>query len=68
MENCGTSKNPTSPGPSGYVAIPKPWLVNLANDPGEEHDLSAEHPDKVKELQAAWDAWNSQLSEPGWLN
>ena len=59
---------PTSPGPSGYVALPKPWLVNLANDPGEEHDLSAEYPDKVKELQAAWDAWNSQLMEPGWLN
>ena len=47
--------------------FPKPWLINLATDIGEEHDLSAEHPDKVKELQAAWDQWNAQLAEPGWI-
>lgn len=27
-------------------------LYNIDSDPGEEHDLAAEHPDKVKELKA----------------
>lgn len=35
-------------------------LYNVAQDAAEEHDLSASHPDKVKALQNAWDAWNSQ--------
>ncbi len=34
-------------------------LFNLASDPGEKEDLSAKHPDKVKELSAAWDKWNA---------
>jgi arylsulfatase A-like enzyme len=58
---------PTGPGPSSYGVMPKPLLIDLATDTGEQHDLSAEHPDKVKELQTAWDEWNSQLAEPGWL-
>ena len=62
------SVKPTGPGPSNYVVIPKPQLFNLATDIGEAHDLAAENPDKVKELQTAWDAWNAQLQEPGWLN
>lgn len=33
-------------------------LYDLAQDAAEQHDLSAEHPDKVKELRALWDAWN----------
>ena len=41
-------------------------LFNLASDPGEQNDLSAHNPDKVKELQAAWDKWNSRNVEPLW--
>jgi arylsulfatase A-like enzyme len=33
-------------------------LFNLKDDIGESRDLSATRPDKVKELQAAWDEWN----------
>jgi arylsulfatase A-like enzyme len=30
-------------------------LFNLKDDIGENTDLTAKHPDKVEELQAAWD-------------
>ncbi len=32
-------------------------LFNLAEDVGERHDLAAQHPEKVKELQAVWDQY-----------
>ncbi len=32
-------------------------LFNLANDPGETHDLAKEHPEILKKLQAAWDRY-----------
>jgi arylsulfatase A-like enzyme len=41
-------------------------LYNLAQDLGETKDLSAQNPDKVKELQAAWDDWSGQLARPLW--
>ena len=41
-------------------------LYNLAQDIGEKNNLAAAQPAKVKELQAAYDAWNSQLAEPRW--
>jgi arylsulfatase A-like enzyme len=40
-------------------------LVNLATDVREEHDLSQQHPAKVKELRSLFETWNSQLAEPG---
>ena len=43
-----------------------PLLVNLANDIGETKDLSAEHPEKVKQLTALWDKWNAQNIPPRW--
>jgi arylsulfatase A-like enzyme len=43
-----------------------PRLINLSNDIGEAKDLSAEQPEKVKELQAAYDAWNAEQKEPLW--
>lgn len=55
-----------TPGVAHIPVFAKPKLFNLANDIGEEHDLADEQPDKVKELQAAWNNWNSQLAEPGW--
>src|SRR5262249_61385915 len=43
-----------------------PQLFNLDKDISESKDVAAEHPDKVKQLQAAYDAWNAQLSKPLW--
>ncbi len=63
-----SSIRPTTPGPAGYVTLPKPMLFNLADDIGEQHDLAAEHPEKVQALQTAWNEWNAQLAEPGWTH
>jgi arylsulfatase A-like enzyme len=41
-------------------------LYNLADDIGEAKDLVALMPDKLKELQAKWDAWNATLVKPLW--
>ncbi len=40
-------------------------LVNLATDIAELHDLSAEHPERVKELRAAWEKWNAEMAPVG---
>ncbi|HYF35007.1 MAG TPA: sulfatase/phosphatase domain-containing protein, partial [Prosthecobacter sp.] len=48
-----------------------PWaLYDLTNDRAEQHDLSQEHPDKAKELEARWIAEMESMrsvlqSEPG---
>lgn len=41
-------------------------LFDLSADPAEKNDLAAERPERVKELQAAWDAWNAELIKPLW--
>jgi arylsulfatase A-like enzyme len=41
-------------------------LYNLKDDLGESKDLAAAQPDKVKELQAKWDAWNADNVKPLW--
>ena len=46
--------------------IAGPRLYNLAGDIGETKDLCAEMPDKAKEMQARWDAWNATLMKPLW--
>jgi len=45
----------------------KPSLYNLAEDIGEKNDLSEKMPDKAKELDAVWQAWNAQLMAPLWV-
>jgi arylsulfatase A-like enzyme len=40
-------------------------LYNLASDIGEKKNLFATMPDKAKELQSKWDAWNATLMKPG---
>jgi arylsulfatase A-like enzyme len=42
-------------------------LFDLSKDIGESKDLAASEPEKVKELAAAWNEWNSQLVDPKWL-
>ncbi len=41
-------------------------LYNLATDIHEDQDLAATNPDKVKELQASWDAWDQANVAPLW--
>jgi arylsulfatase A-like enzyme len=43
-----------------------PMLVNLATDPGEQKDLSAENPAKKAELSALFEKWNTSMQPPRW--
>jgi len=38
-----------------------PQLFNLVEDPGEKNDLSAMHPEVVKELSGSYDAWFAEI-------
>ena len=41
---------------------PPAWrLYNLANDIGEHNDVAAQHEDRVKELSALFDTWQSSM-------
>jgi len=42
-------------------------LFNLKDDIGEKTDLSAKRPEKLKELQAAYAAWDKQMIAPKWI-
>jgi arylsulfatase A-like enzyme len=42
------------------------WLFDLNADPTERHDLSAERPEKLAELQAALTAHNAEQAPPAW--
>ena len=45
-----------------------PRLFNLAVDLGEQNDLAAKEPEKVKRLQALWDTWNAKNEPPRWID
>lgn len=53
--------------PQLFKVVTQPRLYNLADDFSETKDLAEMHPDKVKAIKAAWDAWNKELQEPAWL-
>ncbi len=42
------------------------WLFNLREDPTEQHDLSAAHPERVTELRALIEAHNAEMPAPIW--
>jgi arylsulfatase A-like enzyme len=42
------------------------WLFDLAVDPTEQRDLSAENPAKLRELRAALDARDAEMVAPAW--
>ncbi|MBI5820688.1 MAG: sulfatase-like hydrolase/transferase [Verrucomicrobia bacterium] len=50
----------------GRQPVTAPKLYNLAADIGETKDLAADQPDRLKELQSQWDAWNATLVKPLW--
>ena len=43
-----------------------PRLFDLAHDPGEKQELSAQHPQRVAQLSAQLQTWNQTLVEPRW--
>ena len=49
-------------------AFRPPGLYDLAADPGERRDLSAERPDLVRELFAELFAWEATLEQPRWTS
>ena len=46
----------------------QPHLFNLADDIGEATDLATKEPDRVKAMQALWDAWNQKNEAPRWID
>ena len=48
----GSKKNPAS-------KVPALKLFDLVNDPAEKNDLAAEHPEVVKQMTLALDAWRA---------
>jgi len=45
---------------------PKVWLFHLDDDPTERVELSAQHPDKVRELKAVLAAHEAAMVTPAW--
>jgi arylsulfatase A-like enzyme len=42
------------------------WLFNLREDPTEQHELSAQYPERVAELRAMIEAQNATMPAPLW--
>jgi arylsulfatase A-like enzyme len=51
---------------SPTTGVSQKKLYHLSKDIGESQDLAAEYPDKVKELEALWQSWKSELAKPLW--
>jgi arylsulfatase A-like enzyme len=43
------------------------YLFNLARDIGETRDLAAAEPERVKALEARYNAWSAQMLPPAWV-
>ncbi|MGQ9574701.1 MAG: sulfatase [Thermoguttaceae bacterium] len=41
-------------------------LYDLASDPHEDRDLSAQKPEVARQLEALWKQWDAQLAKPRW--
>ena len=49
------------------VGMPKAMLYNLAQDLGEDKDLSATHPEQYKQLSKMYQQWSATLEKPRWV-
>jgi len=61
-----TLDTPGATSVASRVKVTPARLYNLAQDPGEAHDLAAKQPEKAAELLAAWKSWDAQLVPPLW--
>jgi arylsulfatase A-like enzyme len=52
---------------AGHATTAGAELFNLKQDIGEQNNLAGKEPEKVKELAAVWEKWNSELVDPSWL-
>jgi arylsulfatase A-like enzyme len=52
----------------GRASTDSAQLYNLRTDIGETENLAEQHPEKVQELAAAWNRFNSGMIEPAWLD
>jgi len=52
--------------PAIFADLSGAELYNLADDIGEKKNLAAAHPEKARELAAAWQRWNKELAKPLW--
>ncbi|MEM9913569.1 MAG: sulfatase-like hydrolase/transferase [Planctomycetota bacterium] len=41
------------------------YLFNLAEDPGEKHNLASDHPDRVEELHRSLESWADEMIPAG---
>jgi arylsulfatase A-like enzyme len=57
--------DPAADGDKAKGATPAK-LYNLARDIGEANDLAAKEPERLKDLEAAWQKWNAELVRPLW--
>lgn len=46
--------------------IAGPKLYNLFDDLGETNDLADRMPEKVRELESAWNSWSAEMAKPLW--
>ena len=56
------------PEPGGQGGSKGRLLFNLRTDLRQQKDLSATEPEIVRDLQAAWDAWNKGSIAPAWTS
>ena len=54
--------HPTGFSTETFAGRPKLQLYDLANDPREQYDLSAQHPQLVERLRRAYDMWFDDVS------
>ncbi len=50
----------------GKASTAEAQLYNLKQDIGEKDNLAKKEPQKLKELSAIWDKWNSEMVDPAW--
>lgn len=48
------------------IGMPSAELYDLTKDPGEDHNLASEQPQRVVALQRKYNAWSKQLETPRW--
>jgi arylsulfatase A-like enzyme len=53
-------------GKKGMANVTAPKLYNLTDDLGQTKDLSEAQPERVRQMQDAWERWNAQQAAPLW--